>query len=100
MAGPVVDLRLQGGQWQLYRDPPLPPPVGVAVEGNGGDALRACTFVTGTVFASGNEKWPPSKMQIWTQAKLSLKIVVSFRSQELQSVISQTHLVHLRWLIF
>jgi hypothetical protein len=41
MAGPVLDLGLQGGRWQLYQDLPLPPPVGVAVEGNGGDALRA-----------------------------------------------------------
>jgi hypothetical protein len=40
MAGPVLDLELQGGRWQLYRDPPRPPPVGVAVEGNGGDALN------------------------------------------------------------
>jgi hypothetical protein len=39
MAGPVLDLGLQGGRWRLYRDPPRPPPVGVAVEGNGGDAL-------------------------------------------------------------
>jgi hypothetical protein len=39
MAGPVLDLGLQGGRWQLYRDPPRPPPVGVAIEGNGGDAL-------------------------------------------------------------
>ena len=40
MAGPAVDLGLQGGRWQLYRDPPRPPPVGVTVGGNGGDALR------------------------------------------------------------
>ena len=39
MAGPALDLGLEGGRWQLYRDPPRPPPVGVAVEGNGGDAL-------------------------------------------------------------
>ena len=39
MAGPVLDLGLQGGRWQLYRDPPRPLPVGVPVEGNGGDAL-------------------------------------------------------------
>jgi hypothetical protein len=43
MAGPVLDLGLQGGRWQLYRDPPRPPPVGVAVEGNGGDALSYST---------------------------------------------------------
>jgi hypothetical protein len=42
MAGPVLDLGLQGGRWRLYRDPPRPPPVGVAVEGNGGDALSTC----------------------------------------------------------
>jgi hypothetical protein len=41
MAGPVLDLGLQGGRWQLYRDPPRPPPVGVAVEENGGDALMS-----------------------------------------------------------
>jgi hypothetical protein len=35
----VLDLGLQGGRWRLYRDPPRPPPVGMAVEGNGGDAL-------------------------------------------------------------
>jgi hypothetical protein len=45
MAGQVLDLGLQGGRWQLYRDPPRPPPVGVAVEGNGGDALSRNTYV-------------------------------------------------------
>ena len=39
MAGPALDLGLEGGRWQLYRDPPRQPPVGVTVGGNGGDAL-------------------------------------------------------------
>ena len=39
MAGPVLDLELEGGRWRLYRDPPRPPPVGVTVGGIGGHAL-------------------------------------------------------------
>ena len=51
MAGPVLDLGLQGGRWQLYRDPPRPPPVGVAVEGNGGDALMSLLLLIYPLFS-------------------------------------------------
>ena len=53
MAGPVLDLELQGGRWRLYRDPPWPPPVGVAVEGNGGDALMRLLFLIGLFICDG-----------------------------------------------
>ena len=39
--GSAVRLGLPGGRWQMYRDPPRPPPVGVTVGGNGGDALSS-----------------------------------------------------------
>ena len=57
MAGPALDLGLEGGRWRLYRDPPRPPPVGVAVEGNGGDALISAREVLGIV---GEEYEDPS----------------------------------------
>ena len=55
MAGPALDLGLEGGRWQLYRDPPRQPPVGVTVGGNGGHALIKLPFKVPIIFSTAVE---------------------------------------------
>ena len=60
--------------------------------------VRASPAVPGSASASGNEKWPPSQMQMQTHVLLSLILhlwCLIFWSLKPWPLISQTHPVHL-----